>query len=86
MICDRSETYFPLKYMKDVLPQEIFSFSPNGPCFTRIALNSQWSPFMLMSISDNDCFYPKEEEMEKQVYMLKAIVKISMLDREKKGS
>ena len=80
MITDTSEVYFPIKRLKDVLPREVFAFSPTGQPYTMIGSNSDFSKFMLMQINFNDCYYPKEEDMEKQVYMLKTVVKITMLE------
>ena len=85
MICDTSEVYFPLKYLKDVLPRDVFSWSPNGRPETRVCMSSDWSKFIIMDIDSQECYEPKEEDMDKQVYMLKAIVKITMLERKKES-
>ena len=86
MICDMSEVHMPLKYLRDVQPTEVFSWSPNGRAFTRVCMNSDWSKFIVMGLDMHECFEPKEEDMEKQVYMLKAVIKITRYEKEKKGS
>lgn len=85
MICDTSEVYFPLKYLKDVLPREVFAWSPNGSPITRVCMNSDWNKFIIMHIGMHECYEPKEEDMDKQVYMLQATVKITMLERKKES-
>jgi len=83
MLTDMSEIYFPIKRLRDVLPREVFAFSPTGRPITRVALNSDFSTFMLMNIDMNDCYYPREEDMDTQVYMLQAIVKLTQLPKPK---
>ena len=85
MLCDTSNVYCARKKLKDVRPGETFVFSLNGHPHVRIGLNSDFTKFMLMMIYHNDCYYPKEEEMEKDVYMVKAMVKISILENKKEG-
>ena len=89
MICNTSAINFPWKYLKDVLPRDVFAWSPTGSPMTRVCMNSDWSKFIIMDMNMQECWEPKEEYMEKRVYMFKAIVNISMLDREEpkqKGS
>ena len=85
MNCDTSEIYLPLKYLKDVLPREVFAWAPNGRTMTRVCVNSDWSKFIIMDMDSHECFEPKEGDMDKQVYMFKATVKISMLERKKES-
>ena len=84
MICDNSDINFPRKKLKEVLPTEVFAFSPTGRPLTRVGLNSDYSTFMVMNIDHNDCYYPKEEVLEKDVYMLQAVVNITMLEKKPK--
>ena len=86
MICDTSDIYFPIKTLKEVLPKEVFAFSPTGRPYLRISLTSDFSKFLILSLDHDDCHYPKEEEMDKQVYMLQASVKVTMFKKEKNGS
>ena len=85
MICNTRDIYFPIKTLKDVLPREVFAFHPTGSPYLRIALASDFSKMLLLSLDHDDCHYPKEEEMDKQVYMLKATVKVTMLERKKES-
>ena len=87
MICNNSDIYFPRKKLKEVLPTEVFAFSPTGSSLVRVGLNSDYSVFMLMDLDHNNCYYPKEADMEKDVYMLQAVVHIAMLEKKpnKKG-
>ncbi len=88
MNCDTSEIYFPIRRLRGVMPREVFAFSPTGRPHTRVCINSDFTKFMIMALDHNDCYYPKEEDMEKEVYMLQAVVKITMLEgpsREQKG-
>lgn len=85
MIVSMREIYFPIKRLKDVLPREVFSFHPTGRPYVRVSMVSDFTKFMLLSLDHDDCHYPKEEEMDKQVYMLKATVKITMCERKKES-
>lgn len=86
MNCDTSEIYFPIRKLKEVMPREVFAFSPTGRPFTRVGINSDFTKFMIMALDHNDCHYPGEEEMGKEVYMLQATVKITMIEGPKRGT
>ena len=85
MRCDTSDIYFPIKTLKEVLPREVFAFSPTGRPHVRVALRSDFSKMLLLSLDHDTVFYPTEAEMDKPVYMLQATVKITMLERKKES-
>lgn len=81
MLCDTSDISFYRKKLKDVKPGEVFIFSLDGHPHVRVGMNSDFIKFMLMMIYSDNCYYPKEEDMERDVYMVEAIVKLSIMEK-----
>ena len=89
MICNTEKINFPCKYLEDVSPHDVFAWSPTGHPMTRVCMNRDWSQLIIMDMQSQECWEPKEEDMSRQVFLLKAVMNISMLDREEpkqKGS
>lgn len=84
MKCDTTAINFPNKKLKDVIVGDVFAFyCPSGAPCSRITTDTDRNTFWVLQLYHNVFYEPRPEDMEEDVFMLDAVVSISMLPRKK---